>query len=157
VHSTLTVGSTFEILLPLVREPADRGTAPGLPALPTTRGHETVMLVEDDPVVSKMVAGILTADGYRVITATHPAQALKEVHREGQPVQLLIAPFSSLDGECEKLARAMHVARPGLRVLKTGTADSPPLVWLATQHQTSLPKPFALSELLKAARKLLDA
>ena len=51
----------------------------------------------------------------------------------------------------------MHVARPGLRVLKTGTADSPPLVWLDSRHQTGLPKPFALSELLKAARNLLDA
>ncbi len=157
VHSTLLVGSTFEILLPLVREPAVRTPTPSLPALPATRGHETVLLVEEDAVVSKMVAGILTSDGYRVITAAHPGQALKEVHREGQPVQLLIAPFNNLDNECEKLARAMHVARPGLRVLKTGTADSPPLVWLDSRHQAGLPKPFALSELLKAARNLLDA
>ena len=157
VHSTLLVGSTFEILLPLVRAPAEHTATPSLPALPATRGHETVMLVEEDAVVSKMVAGILTADGYRVITASHPGPALKEVHREGQPVQLLIAPFNAMDGECEKLARAMHVARPGLRVLKTGPADGAPLVWLDLQHQTSLPKPFALSELLKAARKLLDA
>jgi two-component system cell cycle sensor histidine kinase/response regulator CckA len=157
VRSTLLVGSTFEILLPLVQEPAERASTPSLPSLPATRGHETVLLVEEDAVVSKMVAGILTADGYRVLTARHPGQALREAQREGQPVQLLIAPFNILGSESEKLARAMHVARPGLRVLNTGTVESPPLVWLAPQHQTSLPKPFALSELLKAARKLLDA
>ena len=157
VNSALLVGSTFEILLPLVREAAEPAFTPSLPALPATRGHETVLLVEEDDVVSKMVAGILTADGYRVLTARHPGQALKEAHREGQPVQLLIAPFNLLGGESEKLARAMHVARPGLRVLNTGMTDSPPLSWLAPQHHVSLPKPFALSELLKAARKLLDA
>jgi hypothetical protein len=70
---------------------------------------------------------------------------------------LLIAPFNLPGSECEQLARALHVARPGLRVLNTGTAETPPLVWLAPQHQASLPKPFALSELLKATRKLLDA
>ena len=157
VQSTLLVGSSFEILLPLVREPAEPATMPGLPALPATRGHETVLLVEEDDVVSKMVAGILTADGYRVLTARHPSQALKEAQRAGQPVQLLIAPFNTIGGETEKLARAIHVARPGLRVLNTGASDGPPLSWLDHRHHASLPKPFALSELLKATRRLLDA
>jgi PAS domain S-box-containing protein len=157
VHSTLLVGSVFEILLPLVHEPAEPVFTPSLPALPATRGHETVLLVEEDDVVSKMVAGILTADGYRVFTARHAGAALTEARREGQPVQLLIAPLNVPGGESEKLARAMHVARPGLRILNTSTVDSPPLAWLAQHHQINLPKPFALSELLKAVRRLLDA
>ena len=157
VQSILDVGSTFEILLPLVREPADPAAPSGLPALPATRGHETVLLVEEDAVVSKMVGGILTADGYRVLMARNASDALREARREGQPAQLLIAPLNAPGDESEKLARALHVARPGLRVLSTGLPDLPPLTWLAPKHQVRLPKPFALSELLKAARMLLDA
>lgn len=157
VRSALQVGSTFEILLPVVREPADNSGSPALPVIPATRGHETVLFIEEDANVSKMVAGILAADGYEVLTAPSPGAALKVARRNGPPVQLLIAPLGSPGGECEKTARALQAACPGLRVLDTGSADGPLLAWLNARHQARLPKPFALSELVKASRRLLDA
>src|ERR1019366_6757669 len=84
--SSLLVGSTFEILLPAVREavaPAPAEVAP----LPITGGTETVLLVEEDDLVRKMVAGILTADGYRVFAAKTAAAALREIREQERPVQ----------------------------------------------------------------------
>ena len=153
VKSSLLVGSTFEILLPAVREAVEAAPLTVAP-LPSTRGTETVLLVEDDEVVRKMVAGILTADGYAVFAAKSPAAALRELRGHDRPVQLLIA---SLAGDGEKLARRLHVATPELRVLCTSNHDfKMPVAWLAPEQQTGLNKPYALSELLKAARALLD-
>jgi len=156
VHSALLVGSTFEILLPVVNEPAETVSSPPFPSLPATRGHETVLLVEDDAVVSKMVAGILTSDGYRVFTVRQAGEGLKEIPGKDRAILLLIASLGPPAGESEKLARALNAAHPGLRVLNTGL-NPRSFKWLPPRHQTNLPKPFALSELLKAARKLLDA
>ena len=48
---------------------------------------------------------------------------------------------------------------PALRILCTSQGDDPkaPFAWIAPEHQAVLNKPYALSELLRAARKLLDA
>ena len=155
VKSELSVGSTFEIMLPetnLREDPAARRSP--LEPLPSTRGHETVVLVEEDDVVRKMVTGILTADGYRVIGVKTPAAALKEARHLPKPAQLLI---TSLSGDGEKLARTLHSAEPRLRVLSTTARENASaLTWLKRARWVHLPKPYALSELLKAARSLLD-
>jgi len=155
LKSTLLVGTTFVILLPVVTEPVDDSTRPvGVKPLPATRGSESVLLVEEDDVVRKMVAGILTADGYRVLAASNPAEALNLARAAPRPSQLLIASLGL--PEAQKLARALHQNRPTLRVLNVSPGEPTPLSWLPPKHQASLPKPFALSEILKAARKLLD-
>jgi PAS domain S-box-containing protein len=156
VKSELSQGSTFEILLPetnLRENAAERNAA--IEPLPSTRGHETVLLVEEDEVVRKMVTGILTADGYHVAAVATPALALREARHLHQPAQLLIASFS---GEGDRFARTLHAAEPGLRVLCTTARENPPaLSWLKRSRWAHLPKPYALSELLKATRALLDA
>jgi len=157
VHSTLLVGSTFEIYLPLVRGPIDPLPERTLPALTATRGHETVLLVESDEVVGKMVAGMLTADGYRVISARDATHALQLARAQGDPAQILIAALGN-QTECTRLFNALHEAQPNLRVLCTAACEGGcPTANLATKRLCCLPKPFALSELLKATRQLLDA
>jgi DNA-binding response OmpR family regulator len=114
------------------------------------------LLVEEDTVVRKMVAGILTADGYRVLAAAEPVEALRLARRQGRPVELLITTRTAPGDEAEKLIRAMLAVRPTLRVLATGGAEPPAIKGLAPGAQGTLAKPFALSDLLHAVRSLLD-
>lgn len=155
VKSELLVGSTFEILLPAVAEPVQRPSLVGtMSPFPSTRGSESVLLVERDEVVRKMVAGILTADGYRVIATGTAGEGLTAARAAGRPVQLLIA---NISGEGETLARALEAAKPGLRVINVCPPESAePLEWIAPAHQFPISKPFALSELLTSVRRLLD-
>ncbi len=154
VRSAPGAGATFEIFLPAVTGPVRADTA--LPfALPATRGRETILLIEEDTVVRKMVAGILTADGYRVLAAAQPGEGSR-LALAGRPVELLITPLGAAGDDSEKLARALHASHPGLRVLATGGAEPPGLAWLPAVDQGALVKPFALSELLRAVRSLLD-
>ena len=153
VRSAPGAGSTFEVLLPAVDEPVSELPQAVAP-LRSLRGTENVLLVERDEVVRKMVAGILTADGYRVHAAGSFAEFDGE-KRAARSCQLLIAPIA---GEGERFARRLLAARPSLRVLRTGQNDQrAPVPWIAVRRQAVIKKPFALSELLFAARKLLDA
>ncbi len=156
VRSVLLAGSTFEILLPATTEPEESSAplAPIMP-LPATRGHETLLLVEEDEVVRKMVGGMLAADGYNVLAAASAREAAKRAREHSRPAQLLIAP---LENGGEKLARRLAKSNPALRVLAIGQFDAPlALPWLSASRQTTLSKPFALSEILRSVRALLDA
>ncbi len=150
-HSELLVGSTFEILLPVVNAPVEDHRVTVTP-LPSLKGSETVVLIEEDEVVRKMVAGMLTADGYRVTAAGSYAGAASTLPE--RPVQLLIG---SVAGEGEKFARDLLATHPRLRVLCTAEHDgTAPVAWIPPERQACIHKPFALSELLRAARRLLD-
>jgi PAS domain S-box-containing protein len=155
VHSAPGVGTTFEILFPAVRARASAPTG-GLPVLPATHGRETVLLIEEDDVVRKMVAGILTADGYKILAARHAGEGLRDARRRG-PVHLLVVQMGDPAGENEKLARTLYATQPALRVICIGRPGTNQLVWLSPEHQTCLSKPFELSALLRAIRTLLDA
>ncbi|QYM78916.1 PAS domain S-box protein [Horticoccus luteus] len=155
VRSAPLTGATFEILLPATTAPAIT-PPPALISPPVvTRGNEAILLIEHDEVVRKMFAGILTADGYRVTAAASLKTALAHPARSAPPFKLLIARVS---GEAETFARQLLAQLPDLRVLRMTESDTvPALRWWPEQHQTSLTKPFALNELLKATRRVLDA
>ena len=153
VHSTLGVGSTFEILLPEVIEPLSPRPA-SLGPLPATCGRETILIVEADPVVGKMVSGILTADGYTVLLARTATLAAPLARRHGRPVHLLIGNLLPLDGA--KLARTLHTRYPEVRLIATDTQAAPPLPLIPPQAQRTLAKPYALSTLLQTVRAVLD-
>lgn len=153
VQSEVGVGSTFEILLPAVSEPLDE-LPPSVAPLPSLRGTESVVLIEEDDVVRKMVAGIFTTDGYRVTAGKSLADWERQQGRKAGVVHLLITQVS---GDGEKSARRLLQRNRDLRLLCMGHADAKKLVtWLAPERQRCIHKPFALSELLWTARKLLD-
>jgi DNA-binding NtrC family response regulator len=114
-----------------------------------------ITFVEDDDVVRKMVEGILTADGYRVTAAKH----FRDLEREAataRPPQLLAATPSA---EAERFGRAALARNPELRLLWIRQSEGCPraVAWAPAKRQGALQKPYALSELLRAARKILDA
>jgi CheY-like chemotaxis protein len=156
VHSAPNVGSTFDIFLPEVREPAQPIAAP-LPSLPMTSGRETVLIVEEDDVVRKMVAGILTADGYTVVAQSTAGDGLVAAKKLRNPIDLLITQIGGQPGsDGEKLAKSLFALNPKLRVLGTCNPECASLPFLGPEAQVCLSKPFTLSALMKATRALLD-
>ena len=157
VHSTPGHGSSFEVFLPLVSSPAQSATT-SLPPLPSTQGREHVLLIEEDEVVRKMVADILSADGYTVAATPTSRDALELLKKERPPVDLIIAQIGAKpSSDDETLAGCLHLMLPDVRVLKICSPDCQPFPELNPALQSCLPKPFTLSALLKAARALLDS
>ncbi|MCF3651377.1 ATP-binding response regulator [Synoicihabitans lomoniglobus] len=156
VRSKQGVGTTFEIFLPRSEEDASPAIG-SLAPLPVTRGRETLLIVEADHVVRKMIAGIFTADGYDVMDAPSAATAIVGVKHRQTTVHLIIADHTESSGEMERMIKTLHENHRGLRVLCTPNRDdASALPWLSGSHQSILPKPFALSTLLQDVRKLLD-
>ncbi len=151
VRSKLGVGSTFELIFCETSEAEQIFSPSTLTALPTTVGTEVIWLVESDMVLRKMVSGILAADGYVMEEFAQPA----ETPADTAPDLLMV---DCRVGQASELARRMHGRNPQLRVLSlsmdapvAGFQDFPP------NTVAHLPKPFALSTLLRSVRQLLDA
>jgi len=157
VQSTPGHGSVFEIFLPLVSSPA-QSVAAALPPLPATQGRENILLIEEDEVVRKMVAEILTVDGYTVNATATSHDALELLKKKRPPVDLIIAQLSAKSTrDDETLARSLHLMLPDVRVLTICNPECEPFPDLNPALQANLPKPFTLSALLNAARTLLDS
>ncbi|MDB6115629.1 MAG: Blue-light-activated protein [Lacunisphaera sp.] len=155
VRSAPGTGTTFEVFLPETPEP-EQTSVTKLGTLPAVRGTEAILLVEQDEVLRKMIAGILATDGYQVADVATPEDAGSLIKLAGLQPQLVIVHSGTKSGGA--LVRKLHAANRGLRLITTSA--QPPddsLADLPRQNLAHLPKPFALSTLLRNVRTLLDA
>ena len=112
-------GTTFTIGLPVITEPDEAKTGDAR-AGETTRGHERVMLVDDDAPVRRMTASILRRAGYDIVEAGSAEQALRVWGTGDSRVQLLLTDLF-LPGEMSGLDLARRLQALGVKpVLSLG-------------------------------------
>ena len=122
-------------------------------------GSETILLVEDDPVVLEMVSEILRQSGYMVLTAASAPQALKTWEKFGRLIDLLLTdvliPCRSTGLE---LARKFQQSKPKLKIVFTSGFG--PEICAGDPAMASgwfLPKPFSQAALLRIISNCLKA
>ncbi len=157
VESAPGTGTTFTIRFP---------RAAGRPVAQTTRraghtpgrGHETILLAEDEPTVRSLVASALATRGYTVLAAADGPEALALARRTDGPLDLLVTDVVMPGWSGPELASEVHALRPGLRVLFiSGHAERFEERPLPQRFGTRfLSKPFTPDRLAQAVRELLD-
>jgi PAS domain S-box-containing protein len=160
IYSEPGHGTSVRIFLPVVQEIGDdAGGAMASPAKgePVLRGHEKILVVEDDPRVRRVTVARLNDAGYEVIEAGSgpEALALLDAHPE---IRLLftdiVMPGGMHGNELADLARSI---KPDLKVLFTSGYAEPSVAgkeFAATESW--LKKPYTAAELAARLRKLLD-
>jgi len=153
-------GSTFEVHLPLA--PAGEPLAPSLEpgaqrALPG--GSETVLLVEDEPVVRDAARALLSRLGYRVLAAPGGLDGLVAARGHAGPIHLVVSDLMMPGLNGAELWAALRRERPEARVLFiTGYGgDALARAGLDADRVPVLPKPFSVETLARRVRELLDA
>jgi CheY-like chemotaxis protein len=154
VDSKPREGTTFEIFLPETPEP-EQTLITKLSSLPAVRGSESLLIIEQDEILRKMIAGILSADGYRVADFSMPEDAMEFLDKNGSTQQLVLAHCGTKAGTA--MVRKIYAKNRSVRIIST-SAESPrkTLPELAPRAMAHMPKPFALSTLIQTVRSLLD-
>lgn len=116
-------------------------------------GQETILLVEDDEVIRRLVKTVLAAVGYTVVEAqtNEETQQVLAV----QPVHLLLADIQLADERTSGLEIAQEVKRiyPSVKILlMSGSTSAEPGV----TGIDFLTKPFDQATLAKKVRQVLD-
>ncbi len=151
-------GAMFQVFLPVLEQaPSASGGVPELEAV--TGGSETVLVVEDEIKVRRLVAHILRSLGYRVHEAADGRAALKlwEVH--GGAVDLLFTDMVMPEGMTGlELALELQALKPGLKVVISSgySAEIVQTGLSAARGFVYLPKPYEARVLAKAVRSCLD-
>jgi PAS domain S-box-containing protein len=148
IESALGKGTTVTVYLP--RERAEAAAAGDVQVEGAQGG--TVLVVDDNPDVADVSAGMLEQLGYEVHKARDAAAALAAVdkHAFDLVVSDIVMP-GTMDGIA--LARALRERHPGLPVLLvTGYSQA---AAQATPEFTVMRKPFQLSELSRAAGRMI--
>ncbi len=156
VYSEPGRGSTFKIYLPRVAglpDVAERAPAPAL-----VGGHETVLLVEDEPGVRGLAERVLSEHGYTVLAAVDGAGALDAAERHHGSIDLLLTDVVMPGMGGPELAQRLAALRPATRVLYiTGyTEDTVVRHGLVHSGLSYLEKPFRPDVLLAKVRQVLD-
>ena len=157
VESTVGRGTCFRLYLPYERAPSTRApSGPHQSGLP--RGHERVLLVEDNVAVRKSAAKLLAALGYQVETAADGVDALETID-SGAGVDLVLTDLSMPRMGGAELANRLRERAPQLPVLfMSGNLEEAELrEQIERGHARFLQKPVRLRDLAWATRELLDA
>jgi PAS domain S-box-containing protein len=150
-------GTSFEIFFPRVDAPAEAAGAPAPRELP--RGTETVLVVEDEPLVRALAVRVLRAAGYAVLDAGDAEQALKLLDGGRHTrIDLLVTDVVMPRCSGPDLADRLRRRLPELPVLfASGYMDRMQDVQSQLGWRTGfIPKPFTPDELARKVRELLE-
>ena len=123
------------------------------------RGHETVLLVDDDNAVRQLCSLILSHYGYSILEADSAAAAMKVWNEKGAEVDMLVTDMVMPGASGLDLATMIRAQRPEMRVLViSGYSAKFFGAGLELPKSVSfLAKPFSPQELAGMVRQCLDA
>ena len=158
IKSAVDEGTTICLYLPrhVGEGPSEEMDDDGAGAKPTG-GRETILVVDDEPLVRMIAVEALEEQGYRVLEAENGRAAL-DILDSGGSIDLLVTDVGLPGGiNGRQVAEAAQVKRPGLKVLFiTGYAENAVLNHdhLARGMQV-LTKPFKMEELVTRVGELI--
>jgi PAS domain S-box-containing protein len=157
VYSELGAGTTFKVYLPRVDAPLE--TPPIAEAFTgSLSGTETILVVEDNPSVRRLVSVVLKQHGYTVLDAPDPAEALELAGGYDGRIALLFTDVVMPGMSGRELAERLEAIRTDMRVLYTsGYTDDAVLRHGILQAGVAfIQKPFTPPILLRRVRDVLD-
>jgi PAS domain S-box-containing protein len=158
VESTPGHGTTFGIHLPATTEAADHRTENTDPPAETSRGSETILLVEDEPAVRSMARRVLERHGYCVLEAGTGEAALEIWENSRDSVDLVVTDVAMPGMTGYQLADRILENKPDARIVivsghfPASGANSPP----RSGSVAFMQKPYDTRELLRAVRARLE-
>jgi signal transduction histidine kinase/CheY-like chemotaxis protein len=155
VESAPGEGAVFRVYLPLADGTAVEPSA-GRPPDRARTGKGTILLVEDEEPLRRLVRTVLAGAGYRVLEAASGEQALALAARHSGPVDLLLSDVLMTGITGVELAERLHEARPRVEVLFMSGYDRDLMDRRKTERAPNfILKPFTPHALLDRVAEVL--
>jgi PAS domain S-box-containing protein len=153
VQSDLGLGATFTIHLPTIVETAAVVTPPDAVA----KGDETVLVVEDEDLVRRLIVKILQGHGYQVLQASGGEEAIRVFKEYAGPIDLLVTDVVMPQMRGPELAARLRLLHAGMKVLFISGYTDPLITDSSALSADSsyLQKPFERDALARAVRDAL--
>lgn len=117
---------------------------------------ETLLVVDDEPLMTELFRQFMTKRGFRVLTAATGQEALALAAAEGQGLHLVITDISMPDMSGLDMARTLAERLPQLPVLIATGHDPDPEQHLPPNIVGIIKKPYQNRTLAERIRAILD-
>jgi len=157
VESEPGKGAAFQVYLPRREEPVEAAQAHSVPG--PARGSETILLVEDEAGVRRLIRAVLERHGYTVLEAPDGMEALRISAGHSGPVDVLVTDVVMPQISGSELADRLAAFYPNMKVLfMSGYADDEIVrKGVSEDGRIFLQKPFTPEAVTSRIRDLLDA
>ncbi|MDF2776443.1 MAG: domain S-box protein, partial [Geminicoccaceae bacterium] len=150
IESTPGAGTVVRLLFPLAGEADATATEHTMPELDAAHGAPpnvrpvSVLVVEDEDPLRRLLERILVREGYHVTLARHGADALHIASTLEHPIELVITDLVMPELGGREVAEALRATNPSLPVLFISGYDPDPVVLGTSDHVSTafLAKPF---------------
>ena len=156
VESSPGHGTTFRIQLPRIEEAVEVEQAPIAPVV-LAGGTETILVVEDELVLRRVIRTVLTSCGYQILEAANGGQAQQLCKSHTGPIHLLLTDLVMPGINGQTLATQVVALRPSIKVLfMSGYSDDIVFRHGVKEGRTAfLRKPFTADTLTDTVRQAL--
>jgi two-component system, cell cycle sensor histidine kinase and response regulator CckA len=156
VDSEPGAGTTFSVYFPQSERELEKVWTTA--AAPVLTGTETVLLIEDEEHVRAVSRAILARNGYNVVEAGSPREALEVCGELSSPIHLVLSDVVMPQMSGPELAKRLRSLRPEIKVLfMSGYTDDTIIRHGMLDPKTRfLQKPLTPEDLLRKVREVLD-
>ncbi|MBJ6801605.1 hybrid sensor histidine kinase/response regulator [Geomonas propionica] len=150
-------GTTFKIYLPRHTEEGAQAVPESAPAQ-AHGGSETILLVEDEPSILSVAESLLTLQGYHVLPASKPGEALELAREYRDRIDLVVTDVVMPEMNGRDLVRRLLPFCPGVKCLYMSgyTANVIAHHGVLDQGVNFISKPFTMNDLAAKVRAVLD-
>jgi PAS domain S-box-containing protein len=157
VYSEPGHGTTFKVYLPKVEGEVEAARRKTRSLGELLRGHETVLVVEDETALLSLARRVLELGGYRVFVARDGREALRRFEEHDGAIQLMVTDvvMPGMDGRA--LAESVRGLYPQIKVIFISgyTEEAVQRHGVLMSGSEFLEKPFSASGLLRKVREVL--
>jgi len=157
ISSKRGIGTTVQFIIPRVE--TEKASSTSKYELNHERGHEYILIAEDDDLVLSMVRTALTLKGYKVVAAQDGEIALSKFKEHGDKIALALIDYTMPKLSGRALADKIRGINPTMPVIFTSgyNQDLPEDGTDALDNSTCfMGKPFSIPALLEQVRGMID-
>ncbi len=157
VESEQAEGTTFRIFLPCIDLSPEKARENRLPVLP--EGDETILLVEDDPLLLQIIKTLLEKQGYRTLIAQNGEEALALFRTTLEPIHLILSDVIMPKKNGIEMSQDISALHPGIPIVFMSgyAADFMERIQNSGEVVHYISKPLKLPLLLKKIREALTS
>ena len=158
VYSEPEMGTSFKIFIPVAEE-GEQDKAVQIEAVLPRGNGETILIVEDEPMLRELVADVLMGQGYEVLLASNGREAVEVFKKKQEKVRLIILDMIMPEMDGPATFHALRSMSPDLKVIISSgfSQDSSVQKLLSRGAAAFVGKPYQTEDLLKIIAQELRA
>lgn len=156
IETNLRLGTTFNIFFPLSEREISNNIMLEEPR-PINIEQKTILVVEDEDIVRKVICEVTEDEGYKVLEAQNGAEALQIILEKGTEISLIITDIVMPKMSGQKLGEYVSTTYPKIKMLYiSGYMEDDVLHKIISDEVFFLQKPFTPDKLIEKIRTIIE-